>query len=53
LSSRQFKYIMRLADESGRSKENLDQETLQMFGCAVQFLSKVDASAYIDHLLSK
>ena len=53
LSSRQFKYIMRLADEAGRSKEELDQETIQMFGSAVQFLSKADASSYIDHLLSK
>jgi hypothetical protein len=53
LSSRQFKYIMRLADEAGRSKEELDQEAIQMFGSAVQFLSKADASSYIDHLLSK
>jgi len=53
LSSRQFKYIMRLADEDGRRKEDIDQETLQMFGSAVQFLSKADASVYIDHLLSK
>jgi len=53
LSSRQFKYIMRLADEAGRSKEELDQETLQMFGSAVQFLSKADASVFIDNMLSK
>jgi len=53
LSSRQFKYIMRLADEAGLSKEKLDQETLEMFGCACQFLSKADASTYIDHLLSR
>ena len=53
LSSRQFKYIMRLADEAGLSKENLDQKTLQMFGSAVQFLSKADASVFIDNMLSK
>ena len=53
LSSRQFKYIMRLADEAGLNKDELDQETLQLFGSAVQFLSKSDASAFIDHLLSK
>ena len=53
LSSRQFKYIMRLADEAGLRKSDLDQETIQMFGSAVQFLSKADASAYIEHLLSK
>ena len=53
LSSRQFKYIMRLADEAGRSKGELDQETIKMFGAAVQFLSKADASAYIEHLLAK
>ena len=53
LTSRQFKYIMRLADEAGLNKDELDQETLQLFGSAVQFLSKSDASAFIDHLLSK
>ena len=53
LSSRQFKYIMRLADEAGLSKEQLDQKTLQMFGSTVQFLSKADASAYINHMLPK
>jgi hypothetical protein len=53
LSSRQFKYIMRLADEAGFSRNELDQETLQMFGSAVQFLTKADASAYITYLLSK
>jgi hypothetical protein len=53
LTSRQFKYIMRLADEAGRDKDELDQETLQLFGSAVQFLSKSDASSYIEHLLSK
>ena len=53
LSSRQFKYIMRLADEAGLSKDDVDKETLQMFGSAVQFLSKADASAFIDKLLSK
>lgn len=53
LSSRQFKYIMRLADEAGLRKDDIDQETIKMFGSAVQFLSKADASAYIEHLLSK
>ena len=53
LTSRQFKYIMRLADEAGLNKDELDQETLQMFGSAVQFLSKSNASAFIDYLLSK
>lgn len=53
LSSRQFKYIMRIADEAGLSKDDIDQETIRMFDSAVQFLSKSDASVYIDHLLSK
>ena len=52
LSARQFKYIMRLADEAGLSKGDIDKQTLQMFGAAVNYLSKTDASAYIEHLLS-
>ena len=53
LSSRQFKYIMRLADEAGLSQDELDQETLRMFGCACRFLNKTDASSFIKHLLSR
>ena len=53
LSGKQFSYIMRLSSEAGLSKEELDQGTIQMFGAAVQFLSKADASSYIDHLISK
>jgi hypothetical protein len=53
LSSRQFKYIVRLADEAGLSKSDIDQQTLQMFGSTVQFLCKADASAYIEQLLPR
>ena len=53
LTSRQYRYILQLNDELGRSKEEIDQQAVQMFGSVVQFLSKSDASALIEHLLSK
>jgi hypothetical protein len=51
LSSKQFKFILRLNDEAGRSREFLDEECLRMFGCGCQYLSKRDASALIESLL--
>jgi hypothetical protein len=51
LSAKQFKFILRLNDEAGRSREFLDEECLRMFGCGCQYLSKHDASALIESLL--
>jgi hypothetical protein len=51
LSAKQFKFILRLNDEAGRSREVLDEECLRMFGCGCQYLSKRDASALIESLL--
>lgn len=51
LSAKQFKFILRLNDEAGHSREFLDEECLRMFGCGCQYLSKRDASALIESLL--
>jgi hypothetical protein len=52
LTSRQYKYLMRLNEEQGRSKADLDQQCLQMFGAAAEYLSKGDASTVIEQLLA-
>jgi hypothetical protein len=52
LTSKQYKYLMRLNEEQGRSKADLDQQCLQMFGAAAEYLSKADASAVIEQLLA-
>jgi len=52
LSSAQFKYILRLGDEAGRSRQDLDRISLKMFGVVTQHLSKSDAHAMIQNLLS-
>jgi recombination DNA repair RAD52 pathway protein len=53
LSAKQFKFILRLNDEAGRSREDLDSQSLEMFGVVAQHLNKKDASALIEHLISK
>jgi hypothetical protein len=52
LTSKQYKYLMRLNEEQGRSKTDLDQQCLQMFGAAAEYLSKSDASTVIEQLLA-
>jgi len=52
LTSKQYKYLMRLNEEQGRSKADLDQQCLQMFGAAAEYLSKSDASTVIEQLLA-
>jgi len=53
LSGKQYKYIMDLNEELGRSKAELDKYALELFGTVVQHLSKSDASALINHLLAQ
>ena len=53
LSGKQYKYIMRLNEDLGRSKADLDAHCLEGFGTVAQYLSKTDASALIDYLLAQ
>ena len=53
LSSKQYKYILRLADGLDMSKANLDRHCLEAYGSGVQYLSVPDASSLIDHLKSQ
>jgi hypothetical protein len=52
LTSNQYKYMMRLNEEQGRSKADLDQQCLTMFGAASEYLSKNDASSVIKQLMA-
>ena len=52
LSAKQFKYILRLNEETGRTRQELDSMTLKLFGVVPQYLTKSDASALIQNLLS-
>jgi hypothetical protein len=52
LTSKQYKYILRLIQEQGRSAADLDQQCLERYGTVAQYLSKGDASALIEQLLA-
>jgi len=51
LTSKQYRYILRLNDALGKSRSALDKHTLEAFGTVAQHLSKADASALIENLL--
>ena len=48
LSNKQLVYIMRLANERGLTKMELDAHCINVFGVAVNYLSKKEASTIID-----
>ena len=52
LTSKQYKYILKLNSEKGRSAAELDQQCLERYGTVAQYLSKADASAVIEQLLA-
>jgi hypothetical protein len=51
LTSNQYKYILKLGEERGRSLDELDHDCLESFGSVVQYLSKNDASSLIQQML--
>jgi hypothetical protein len=53
LTSKQYRFLLKLSEEQGRSKADLDKQSLEMFGSVAQYLSKSDASAFIEQLLSR
>jgi hypothetical protein len=52
LTSKQYRYILKLAAEKGHSTAELDQKCLERYGTVTQYLSRGDASAVIEHLLA-
>lgn len=53
LSDKQYKYIMSLISNQGRSTTEIDGFCIENYGTSVEHLSRVDASSLIDSLLSK
>ncbi len=53
ITAKQFKFAMKLALEKGMSKKELNSHCLEVFGVAVDYLSRADASTLIDNLLSQ
>ncbi len=53
LTSKQYRYMVQLNEEQGRTKADLDKQCLEMFGTSSQYLSKSDASAVIENLLAQ
>ena len=53
LTAKQYRYIVKLSEDQGRTKGELDKQSVEMFGTVAQYLSKSDASAMIEHLLGR
>jgi hypothetical protein len=53
LTSKQYRYIMKLAAELDITNDKLEKRCVEIYGVSVQYLSKTDASSLIALLLSK
>ena len=43
--------MLKLNENAGRTKDDLDKQSIEIFGAGSQYLSKGDASAMIENLL--
>ena len=53
LTDKQFKYILRLGNEQGMTRKELNAHCLEAFGVAVDYLSKSQASSLIEQLIGQ
>ncbi len=51
ITAKQFKFAMKLALEKGMSKKELNSHCIEVFGVAVDYLSRADASTLIDNFV--
>ena len=50
ITSRQLGFIMKLINENNTTRKELNEQCINIYGTAVDFLSKADASALIKEL---
>ena len=53
LSGKQHKYILKLGEEAGLNKSQLNEQCLSVYGVALDYLQKADASSLINQLLAQ
>jgi hypothetical protein len=53
LTSKQFKFIARLANEKGLTRKELNERCVKSFGAASDYLSRAQASTLIDELMGQ
>jgi hypothetical protein len=53
LTGKQYRYILQLHEGQGGTKADLDKQCIEMYGTVAQYLSKADASSFIENLLSR
>jgi hypothetical protein len=53
LTSKQFKFIARLANEKGLTRKELNERCIKTFGAASDYLSRAQASTLIDELMGQ
>ena len=50
ITSKQLRYIIKLISENGKTRKEMNEECINTYGTAVDFLNKADASALIKEL---
>jgi hypothetical protein len=53
LTSKQYRFLLNLTEDRGRSTHDLDKQCQEMFGVVASHLSKGDASTLIEQLLAQ
>jgi hypothetical protein len=53
LTSKQYRFLLNLSEDRGRSTHDLDKQCQEMFGVVASHLSKADASNLIEQLLAQ
>ena len=52
LTSKQHSFLLKLANEKGMTKKELNDQSVEIYGCVIDYLTRQNASSLIDNMLA-
>jgi len=52
LTSKQHKFLLKIANDKGMTKKELNDQSVEVYGCVIDYLTRQNASSLIDNMLA-
>ena len=52
LTSKQHKFLLKIANDKGMTKKELNDQSVEIYGCVIDYLTRQNASSLIDNMLA-
>ena len=52
LTTKQHKFLLKIANDKGMTKKELNDQSVEIYGCVIDYLTRHNASSLIDSMLA-